>query len=197
MLNLITEIISTRLKIARKANGYSSTKEFVEKNSIASTTYWQHESGKRALSIENLFNYSEILNIDPSWLLTGNGNPCGEYGDKKIEQNILEQQEALGRQGKLIAKAIPSISLENQYSNINIGIFKKILQELIPLLNNVPPSKTDEVINFSFDLYNRIVTTDVDDKERVKLIQICIESFFSGLGIRLADETLANFSSIG
>ena len=71
MLNLITEIISTRLKIARKANGYSSTKEFVEKNSIASTTYWQHESGKRALSIENLFNYSEILvSVRPAPLLT-------------------------------------------------------------------------------------------------------------------------------
>lgn len=189
--------ISTRLKIARIASGYHTSKEFAELNGIPLTTYCQLETGKRAMTIESLFNYSTWLNIEPSWLLTGQGNPCGEFGDKDLEQKILARQETLGRSGHLETSAIPTISLHNKYSNINIEIFKKVLHDLLPLLKDLPNSNTDDVIDFCFELYNRIVTTDVEDDERGKLIKICLESFFSGLGIRVADDTIKNLAMIG
>lgn len=195
-MNELINDISKRLKISRIAAGYPTSKDFTEKHSIPSTTYWQHENGKRALTIENLFNYASIINIEPSWLLTGQGNPCSEFGDKDIEQKILEEQEKLGQCGEINASAIPTLSTDNKYSSINVIVFKKILQELIPLLKSLPTSKTEEVIDFCFELYNRIVATNVENKERTKLIKICLESFFSGLGLRVADETLENFSMI-
>ena len=184
--------ISKRLKIARIASGYNTAREFTEKYSIPASTYSQHENGKRALSIENIINYAEVIKVDPSWLITGEGNPCGSYSDKQLEKIILEEQDRLESTGELDAMAIPLIDVENRYSSVNIHVFKKILEELLPLLKNTPDSKTEDAINFCFDLYNIIVATNVNGNERVKIVRICLESFFKGLGINVTEELLRN-----
>lgn len=191
-----TKNISIRLKISRIASGFKTAKDFTEKNSIATSTYCQHELGKRSLSIENLLNYAHITKVDPAWLLTGQGNPCGEYGDKELENKILIEQAKMENTGKLMANQIPQIELEQLYSRVNIAIFKRILQELLPLIKNIPDSKSEEVINFCFELYNRIISTNVEGEERAKFIRICLESFFNGLGLRIKDETLNNVSMV-
>jgi transcriptional regulator with XRE-family HTH domain len=188
--------ISVRLKISRIASGHKTAKDFTEKHSISASTYCQHELGKRSLSIENLLNYADLTRVDPAWLLTGQGNPCGEYGDKDLENQILKEQARLENTGKLKSNQIPQIELAQLYSRVNIAIFKKILQELLPLIKNIPESKSDEVINFCFELYNRIISTNVEGEERAKFIRICLESFFNGLGLRIKDETLDKVSMI-
>lgn len=192
----IIKNISIRLKIARIACGYKTAKDFTEKHSISASTYCQHELGKRSLSIENLLNYATLTRVDPAWLLTGQGNPCGEYGDKDLENLILKEQMRLENTGKLVSNSIPQIALERLYSRVNITIFKKILQELLPLIKNIPESTSEEIIHFCFELYNRIISTNVEGEERAKFIRICLESFFSGLGLRIKDHTLGKISMI-
>lgn len=185
--------VSKRLKIVRVASGYHSAKEFTEKHSIPSSTYSQHENGRRMLSIENIINYAELTNVDPAWLMTGRGNPCGEIlNQSDLEQKILVEQEKLEKMGELDAGAIPLISMEKKYSNVNIYIFKKILNMLLPLLKDIPDSRNEDVVNFCFDLYNKIVATNVDEAEREKLIKIGFESYFKGLGVRVTEEFLKN-----
>ena len=139
-----------------------------------------------------MINYAEVIKVDPAWLITGKGNPCGSYSDKTLEKIILEEQERLESIGELEATAIPLIEIEDRYSNVNIQVFKKILQELLPLLKNTPDSKTEDAIDFCFELYNIIVATNVNGNERVKIVKMCLDSFFKGLGINFTDELLRN-----
>ena len=115
--------IPMRLKIARIASGYKTARELTEKYTIPASTYSQHENGKRTLSLENIVGYSELFKVDPTWLITGQGDPCGEYGSKELEEKILTEQERLGQTGELSAYAIPTISLEHKYSRVNTSVF--------------------------------------------------------------------------
>lgn len=185
--------ISKRLKIIRLASGYNSAKEFTEKYSIPSSTYCQHENGKRMLSIENIIHYAELTNVDPAWLMTGKGNPCGEKPNQSdLEEKILAEQGKLEKVGELDVSAIPLVSMEKKYSSVNIHVFKRILNVLLPLLKDIPDSKIEDVVDFCFDLYNRIVATNADGPDREKLIKIGFESFFKGLGLRISDDFIRN-----
>lgn len=73
MHSLLQEI-GARLRFARKIAGYSSARCFAVQHSIPESTYSQHETGKRALSIEMLLHYSQLLKTNPNWLLTGMGD---------------------------------------------------------------------------------------------------------------------------
>lgn len=189
--------ISKRLRIVRIASGYNSAKDFTEKFNIPSSTYSQHETGKRMLSIENIVNYAKLTSVDPAWLMTGKGNPCGETPNQiDLEKKILKAQAKLENAGELNVTPVPLVSMEKKYSTVDIHIFKKILNLLLPLLKDIPDPKIEDVVDFCFDLYNRIVATNVDGAEREKLIKIGFDSFFKGLGIRVADEQLKKFAIV-
>ena len=188
--------IPKRLKIARIASGFKTAKEFTEKYMIPASTYSQHENGKRTLSLENIISYSELFKVDPTWLITGQSDPCGEYGTKELEEQILAEQERWGQTGELDAYAIPIISLEHQYSTVNTHVLKKIILQLLPILKQIPESNMEESLDFCFDLYNKIIATNADEEERTRIISVCLESFFKGLGIRITDEFLMKVSFI-
>ena len=189
--------ISKRLKIARLASGYNSAKKFTEKYSIPPSTYSQHENAKRILSIENIMYYSKLFNVDPAWLMTGKGNPCGDNTNQAdLEEKILAEQANLEKIVTLEAYSIPLISMKKKYSNVNIHIFKKLLNILLPLLKDIPDPKIEEVIDFCFNLYNRIVEAKSHNNEQDEMIIIGYESFFKGLGIRVTDELLMNLALI-
>lgn len=195
-MNQLIENVSKRLKIARIASDFKTAKEFAEKNKIPVTTYSQHERGVRALSIENLINYAALTKIDPSWLLTGEGNPCESEDFPDLEKRIIEEQEKLWRKGELDASMIPLASFEKRYSNVNVILLKKILEEILPLLKEIPASKTSDAIEFCFDLYNKIITTNSNDQEKENLVRICLESFFKGLGIIVNKEVVLKVAKI-
>lgn len=193
----LTKIVSMRLKIARIASGYHSAKEFTEKYFIPASTYCQHENGKRVLSLENIIHYADLTNVDAAWLMTGRGNPCGEkFNHNGLEERILAEQENLEKVGAIDVSAIPLVSMERKFSNVNIHVFRKILNILLPLLKDIPDPKIEDVVDFCFDLYNRIIATNADGAEREKLIKIGFDSFFKGLGIRITDEFLRNIAVV-
>lgn len=65
--------ICERLKRARMEAGFETAKEFAEKNNLKISTYTLHEAGTRNMSIEVTEFYSQLLNINVEWLLTGIG----------------------------------------------------------------------------------------------------------------------------
>lgn len=175
--------ISTRLKIARLASGHSTFKDFSEKHNIPTSTYWQHENGKRALTVEHLVNYAELVNVDPAWLLTGQGQPCGLEGDHKIEQKIYEEMEKLGIQQAADSDNLPTMSLKNKYAMINLELFKEIFNELMPLIKNLSEDKKSDIFDYCIDLYNQLILTASNEAERRKIIKLCLNSFASGLDL--------------
>lgn len=180
----ITQNIALRLKIARIASGFKTSKDFAEMHAIALSTYCQHETGKRPLSIEQLFHYAELTGVESVWLLTGTGNPCSNPDNKQMEQTILLEQEKLGCSGELAANAVPLISDQDRFSYVNMKIFKNIILESTPLINEVAAEHIPDAVDFCFELYNRIITLDAKDEERIKVIKIGLKSFFDGLGMR-------------
>lgn len=189
-MNDFSKNISVRLKLARTVSGFKTAKEFTQKHNISPSTYSQHETFKRAMSIENITQYASMMNVDPIWLITGHGLAYQDKNFSHLNKLIFDEQERLIFQGELIAVETPLISLNNYYSYVNMDLFKKILIELIPYLKQLPDTETERVTEFCFDLYNSIVTTNSDANERKKLIKISLESFFKGIDIRVMDEFL-------
>lgn len=186
--------ISKRLKIARFSCGYSTAKDFTEKFNIPASTYSQHENGKRSLSLENIMFYSDLLQINHIWLITGQGNPSKNDNPNEFVGKIYLEQEKLFASGGMEADEVELISLEKQYSTVNLRLLKTIFQELLPLLKHIPDKEIEDVVNFCFELYNKVLSVHADEKERLKLIRICLESFFNGLGIKITDKVLRNIA---
>ena len=103
IMSIINKQIGVRLRAARRYAEYSSAKAFAKKHSIAESTYSQHETGKRALNAEALAHYSELLNINPGWLLTGQGQPSTATGESvnSVQALLLMQESTLPRLGPI------------------------------------------------------------------------------------------------
>ena len=101
-----------------------------------------------------------------------------------MEQTILQEQEKLGCSGELAANAIPLVSDQDRFSYVNMKLFKMIILDSIPHIKNISDTHISEAVDFCFELYNRIITLDAKDEERIKVIKIGLKSFFEGLGVR-------------
>ena len=67
-------MINRRLKQARLAHGFKSSIEFARYAGIEEGTYRHHENGTRGITVHVLRKYAQILDVCPSWLLTGGGD---------------------------------------------------------------------------------------------------------------------------
>ncbi len=190
-----TQEIAKRLKLARIASGYQSAKIFTNKYNIPSSTYCNHENGNRSLTLDNINNYAKLLNIDIAWLVTGRGSPCGNIYSQVLEEKILFEQEQMIKLGELPEVLAPIISETNKYSTIDVPVFKAILEELMPLLRQIPEPKDRDAAHFCFELYNKIIATNADEKVRIDLIRLCFDSFFKGLGISNLGNELKQYAS--
>lgn len=195
-MHSINTNISKRLKIARIANSYKTAKDFAAAHNIPNTTYSQHESGKRALSIENLFNYAALLNIEPAWLMIGQGYPCNQKKTDLLELKIFELQDEMASKGEIDLSATPFIEWDKKLSFVNIELLKKILNELLPLLKTIPDKHTKDAVDFCFDLYNKLISIQADGEEKEKLVRICIDSFFKGIGCHLSSDVSKKVASM-
>lgn len=124
--------------MVRIAAGYRTARDFIRAHGIPVSTYSQHERGERALTLENMAYYSKILKIDPAWLMTGKGSPCGYGAGDDLEKEILFAQEQMINNGEMDAAEIPIINADTHSATINTLVFRKILTELIPLLRYIP-----------------------------------------------------------
>lgn len=73
--------IANRLKQIRVNAGFTTTNEFARINDLPHSTYWQHETGQRSISIQYAAKYCSILNISLDWLILG-------IKDKKLAKEI-------------------------------------------------------------------------------------------------------------
>lgn len=84
--------ISERLKLARTEAGFTTAKEFAEKQGLKISTYSLHEANTRSMSVDVIEHYATLLEINSAWLLTGTG-PKSLFKIRKMP--IIEWHEVL------------------------------------------------------------------------------------------------------
>src|ERR1700733_6781248 len=144
----VTKEIAKRLKAARKAAGFKSAKDFAAFQNIPLSTYSQHESGKRSINAELIISYSMKLQVNPYWLLTGNGDAfLGAIDPEK--KTILEDETF----------TIQSQEKSKNYKLIDVDLLRKILITAESLLNDTSVKLSyPELIDYCFDLYEVVST---------------------------------------
>jgi len=163
--------IGARLRIARGLAGFRSAREFTLKHSIPASTYSQHETGKRALSIELLLYYCELLNVSPLWLMTGNGSP---------------QPNDLLLHAKKLSEALTPSSTEGstqanrQKTIVDAKLIATIFERAISLLpTQHAANNSGELVRFCFDIYDNVL--ELDEKSQKNMIDLSMRSFMAGV----------------
>lgn len=151
----LVEQMAGRLREARIAAGYKTLSAFSMKNGIPLSTYCQYEMGKRCLGAEIIVDYSRLLNIDPGWLLTGENPRIDCYSQSK---NNLQP-------------------IKNGPSWVDVSLLKEIFKFLLPVLNDQSLKfEPEEILDFYFDIYNNLIQTSTDEKDRRIIIEMLVNS---------------------
>lgn len=162
----MTEItrLGARLKAARKAAGFNTSKSFITKHKVPASTYSQHESGSRMPDDEALKFYSKIFDVNFNWLKKGEGHPYTKISSEK--KQIFNEE---------------LIDLTNfgQYSKtINKDLLATIFEELFKL-NQSPLSNRliNKILTKSIHIYNKIVSSGSTEDQQRKLLRSKIATY--------------------
>ncbi len=82
-----------RLRAARKAAGFLTAREFIDKYDIPKSTYSQHETGSRNPEDECVKHYAKLLNVRYAWLKDGDGLPFARMSETKkttMQEELLD-----------------------------------------------------------------------------------------------------------
>jgi len=163
--------IGARLRIARGSAGFRSAREFTLKHNIPASTYSQHETGKRALSIELLLHYCELLNVSPLWLMTGTGS--------------LQPNDLLSSAKKL-SEALVLPATENtthgarQKTIVDAKLLAIIFEKAIASLPTQHAAhNSGELVRFCFDIYDNVL--ELDERAQKNMIELSMRSFMAGV----------------
>lgn len=107
--------LGARLRAARKAAGFNTSKSLVRKHKIPASTYSQHESGSRTPDDDTLKFYSKIFSVNFGWLKDGKGLP---YSTSSLSSKNIIKEELL------------DLSSLKKSTSINERLLTKILSEL-------------------------------------------------------------------
>ena len=169
MDNILTKQIASRLKEARIASGFKSSKDFSNSNDIPTSTYSQHETGKRSISAELIINYSRILDINPYWLLTGKGiiktNNLTSGGELDTSTDLTNYEEKLNKNTELLK--IILISAEQLFYDKSLKI------------------SFQELIEYCFDIYKTVFPLSINLDEKKKIIELSFLSMKIGSSIEI------------
>jgi transcriptional regulator with XRE-family HTH domain len=177
--------IAKRLKAARKVEGYNSARQFANKNNIPESTYNQYETGKRQFNAESIIEFTQLLGVNPNWLLTGQLPPYinSDYHKEKLLYQELENN--FGQETESLFEDI-SIDQKAHYVIINLPLLKTVLSEIFAFIRYAPNLSyilsIEELINYIFDIYNNVISTFADEKTQYKMIQLAISSLNRSLG---------------
>lgn len=172
MSTKLAEEIAKRLKAARKAAGYKSAKDFAISQNMPISTYSQHETGKRSINAELIITYSSRLQVNPYWLLTGNGDPY--FGAIDQEKKAIIEQESYSISQEHTEKS-------NKYRLIDLDLLRKVLFAAEPLFDDTSIKLSyQELINYCFDVYDIVSTLTADSAEKEKIINLTISSLKRG-----------------
>ena len=176
--------IGIRLKAARKSAGYRSATAFASEKNIPMSTYSQHEGGKRSVNAEMILYYCEELGIEPGWLLSGYGTPFitddkDVHKKSEILNDVLQEECGLALDDEQEANLGPIIS---DVARVDVQLYKEILVRLLPLYREENVQISDkELIDFSVEVYNGIVTTSAAMKDKIAMIDLSIASLKRGV----------------
>jgi len=166
--------IAKRLRAIRKTTG-KSARAFAKEHCIPESTYSQHETGKRSLTIEILMHYSHLLNVHPGWLVTGKGEPY--LSSTKNKKMTLTLDQELKKLGKIIA--FPNnqqYAALDQLAKINTDLFTDILHS-IGSHSSKKGVKLDyeNLLKFCMSTYKNIINS-VDKQKKSEIIQLNLSS---------------------
>jgi transcriptional regulator with XRE-family HTH domain len=82
--------LGARLRAARKAAGFKTSKEFIKKYKVPASTYSQHESGARSPDDETIKFYSKALTVNLEWLKNGSGQPFSR--STATQKNVMDEE---------------------------------------------------------------------------------------------------------
>ena len=111
-------MIHLRLKQARISRGFKSAIEFARYAGIEEGTYRHHESGVRGLTVPAIRKYTDLLNICPCWLLTGEGGM--HVKKRKDAVKFIEPKSAKDKKTSIV----------NQFSTLSLKDQKEVLKVL-------------------------------------------------------------------
>lgn len=165
-----------RLKTARMAAGFKSAKEFCDKHEIPSSTYSLHETGGRNLKPKIAEKYSELLGINPAWLLTGTGSPYKtEAEDEPLTHD--EFMELLKYQGN--DKVKRSLPYKNEYlNNVNTFVFCKIVVGMVETLQKLNfHLEINQITKKAVETYKDISLSSNDQEAQLTMVDLSITTF--------------------
>ncbi len=164
----LTEDIAKRLRAARKAAGFKAAKDFATQHNIPLSTYSQHETGKRSINAELIINYSSNFNINPCWLLTGNGEPF-------FDENQKEKKAIIERETFSISHKVNDD--HSKYNGIDTALLKRILLAAEHLFEDKSRKISyTGLVNHCFDIYDAVSTLSADKEEKDKIIQLTLSA---------------------
>lgn len=177
-MKCLTEAVAARLSAARRVR-YDSARSFAKAFNLPESTYSQHETGKRALSVNALMEYSERLAIDPGWLLTGNGLPYLE------ETGSTEKQAALYQHLSEIDKEQlfefeQRYLIQHDFAIVDVALFKDVLRRILDVSRNNKSIEAQELLDFAFDAYNSVVQISSCHEDKIRMIELSIKSLVRG-----------------
>jgi transcriptional regulator with XRE-family HTH domain len=113
--------LGARLRAARKAAGFKTSKEFLNKHSVPASTYSQHESGARVPDDETLKFYSKVFDINLDWLKKGNGQPFNNISISKkniLSEELLELKKPVTLNQKLLIQIFEELVQDTKISSL-------------------------------------------------------------------------------
>lgn len=167
-------VLGLRLRTARKAANFKSAKEFAKKANVPATTYAQHESGKRAISVETLLHYCDILHLNPVWLLLGEEKP---YIAKSTQDTLLMMASNTANQ-----LFVPAEHRSTQFDDAlktEMALYNDIIKSALIATKGLDIS-VEEIIDFCMDVYRNIATISADERAKKKMIELSIASLARG-----------------
>lgn len=120
--------LGARLRAARKAAGFKTSKSLVKKHKIPASTYSQHESGARTPDDDTLKFYSKIFSVNFDWLRDGKGLP---YSTSSVSSKNIIKEELLDLSSLKKRKPINERLLIQVLSDLLLANTKKITAQLI------------------------------------------------------------------
>lgn len=170
--------VGVRLKTARMAAGFKSAKEFCEKHNICSSTYSLHETGGRNLKPKIAQKYSDILEINVAWLLTGSGLPY--KAKKSIEDMTIsdtEFSELLKYNGNKDTKA--HLHYKNEIlNNVNPLLLCKIISNMTDIMRDLSfHLDLDQLSKKALEIYKDITSSNDNQEIQLSMVDLSITTF--------------------
>lgn len=142
--------LGARLRAARKAAGFKTSKAFLNKYNIPASTYSQHESGSRIPDDETLKYYSKLFDVNFDWLKSGMGNPFSTSIPSKkniISEELLDIKKTKEKKDKLF---------------IDQKIFTKILESIIDTQLQSKKNKPNPsiIVKDTFEIYSKVMNSN-------------------------------------